>query len=161
MSRRTFLQHSGIGLGLGWAGAALVGQISLSAAAQLSDLPQGSEFIYGTHFYHPQSGPRPDQFREMIAAIAGHYQFNLIRIFANWDYYNPRPHEYRFEEIQELLNVCDEFGVRVLMTTVLENAPYWLEQVHPEARFVNARGEAIHLGGSGAHYTGGVPRALL
>lgn len=117
----------------------------------------GGDFIYGTHFYHPQSGPRPDQFRAMIEAIVHKYQFKMIRIFLPWDYYNPKRGVFDFEVPQQLLSICDEVGVRVLMNVMLESAPYWLEQAHPETRLVNARGEALHLGGSAAHYSGGAP----
>jgi beta-galactosidase len=93
----------------------------------------------------------------MIEGIVDRYQFNLIRVLANWDYYNPKPGVYQFDDIEQLLGICDEFGVRVLMTVLLESAPYWIEEAHPETRFVNAQGQALHLGGSGTHYTGGAP----
>jgi len=156
-SRRRFLKQTS--LGLGWACAGLPG-----FAQEAMDNPPGSApprlgrgFLYGAHFYHPQSGPRPDQFRAMIEAIANQYQFNTLQVWSNWDYYNPAPGEYRFEDLEALLSLCDEFGVRVLMSVMLECAPYWLDQAHPETRYINAAGQAAHLGGHGGHYTGGAP----
>jgi beta-galactosidase len=97
----------------------------------------------------------------MIDAIANKYQFNIIRVFLPWDYYNPAPGEFHFDDLEELLGICDEYDMRVLMTVHQGITPYWLEQAHPETRYVNARGEAIHLGGSGGSYSGGWPGLCL
>ena len=59
------------------------------------------------------------------------------------------------------MKYCDEFGLRVLMGIVYETAPYWLEQAHPEARYVDARGRPIRLQGSQAQITGGWPGLCL
>jgi beta-galactosidase GanA len=158
MSRRRFLTTTGLALSLSCGGIPTFAQLHKKRnqrSGQESRSP--TKFIYGTHFYHPGSGPRPDQFRGMIKDIATKYQFNIIRIFPPWDYYNSEPEKFNFEELEELLRICDEYDIRVLMTIMLESAPYWLEQAHPETRFVNARGEPIRLAGSGAHYTGGYP----
>ncbi len=97
----------------------------------------------------------------MIDAIANRYQFNIIRIYPPWDYYNPRPGEFRFDDLEDLMSTCDEYGMRVLMTIYLECAPYWLEQAHPETRLVNAKGQAMRLGGDGGSYSGGWPGLCL
>jgi len=139
LSRRRFLQQTSLALGSTCGVAPLFASLAASkdspshAASRL-----GRDFIYGTWFYSPQD-IRPEQFRPLIADIANRYQFNLIRIFPPWEYYNPRPGEYRFDDLEQLLSVCDEFDVRVLMNVMLESAPYWLEEVHPEARFVGKR----------------------
>jgi beta-galactosidase len=97
----------------------------------------------------------------MIDAIANKYQFNIIRIWPPWDYYNPRPGEFHFDDLEELMRICDECDMRVLMTIYLESAPYWLEQAHPETRLINAKGEPLRLGGDGGAYSGGWPGLCL
>ena len=66
-----------------------------------------------------------------------------------------------FEDVEEVLGYCDEFGIRVLMGLVLETCPWWLEQAHPEARFIDAKGQVQRLAGSGNNMTGGWPGLCL
>jgi beta-galactosidase len=117
-------------------------------------------FIYGTQFYRPPNPPRAWR-RDMLKTIAQEYRFNLIRIYPTWDYYNREPDSFVFDEIEEVMKYCDEFGLRVLMGIVYETAPYWLEQAHPETRYVDARGRPIRLQGSQAQITGGWPGLCL
>ena len=159
LTRRKFLQGTATGLSLTWGGAHVIAE--RSDPLREGPSPQPAHFVYGMHFYHPQSGPRPDQFRAMIDTIANKYQFNIIRIYPTWDYYNPRPGEFHFDDLEELMGICDEFGMHVLMTIYLECAPYWLEQAHPETRLVNAKGEPLRLGGDGGSYSGGWPGLCL
>jgi beta-galactosidase GanA len=97
----------------------------------------------------------------MLRTIAQHYHFNIIRVYPTWDYYHRAPDKFVFDEIEEVMKYCDEFGLKVLMGIVMETAPYWLEQAHPEARFVDAKGQAQRLEGSSAQITGGWPGLCL
>ena len=93
----------------------------------------------------------------MLKDIAQKYQFNIIRIYPAWSYYNPAPDKFNFDDVEEVLKYCDEFGLRVLMGIVLEEAPYWLERLHPETRYVDATGKPQHLGDSPNNVSGGWP----
>jgi beta-galactosidase GanA len=161
VTRRKFLEGAAAGLGVTLGGARVLAEPPTSADLDERGLGVERNFVYGTHFYHPESGPRPDQFRSMIDAIANKYHFNIIRIFPPWDYYNPRPGEYHFDDLEQLLNICDEFDVRVLMGIMIESSPYWLEQAYPRTRHVNAQGQPFRLQGNGGHYTGGSPGLCL
>jgi len=97
----------------------------------------------------------------MLRTIAQHYHFNIIRVYPTWDYYHRAPGKFVFDEIEEVMKYCDEFGLKVLMGIVMETAPYWLEQAHPEARFVDAKGQPQRLEGSSAQITGGWPGLCL
>ena len=81
-----------------------------------SDLPK-KQFIYGTAFYRPPNPPH-EQRREMLQTIAKDYGFNIIRIYPGWDYYNPAPDRFVFDDLEEVMQWCDEFGIKVLMGLV-------------------------------------------
>jgi beta-galactosidase GanA len=147
-----------VGLTLTFAGLPVLAQFaSRDHPLKAPSTAAGRGFVYGTHFYHPKTAVRPDQFRAMLGDIANKYQFNTILIFPFWDYYNPKPGVFLLEDLDRLLTVCDEFHLRAVMSVLVESAPYWLEQAHPETRFVNAADQAVHLGGTGSHYSGGYP----
>jgi beta-galactosidase GanA len=97
----------------------------------------------------------------MLKAIAQEYRFNIIRIYSSWVYHNPEADRFDFEELEEVMRYCDEFGLRVLMGVITEDAPYWLEAAHPETRFVDAEDQPQRLSGSGNNVSGGWPGLCL
>lgn len=113
-------------------------------------------FVYGTQFFRVPNPPREWR-RPLLEKIARQHEFNTVRIYPTWDYFNPAPGVYDFEQIDEVMTACDELGLQVLLGIVLETAPYWLERKHPDARYVDARGRAQVLGGSPAQLSGGWP----
>lgn len=117
-------------------------------------------FIYGTQFFRVPNPPRPWR-RRMLEEIAQEHEFNTVRIYPTWDYFNPSPNVYDFEEIDDVMGCCDELGLRVLLGVVIETAPYWLEREFPDARYVNARGRIAVLAGSPAQISGGWPGLCL
>ena len=156
-SRRGFLKSAAAGLNLSWAGLRIVAGGEVRHAAQASPAPRsGTQFICGTQFYRPSNPPRAQR-REMLRTIAQHYRFNLIRVYPMWDYYHRAPDRFVFDEIEEVMKYADEFDLKVLMGIVMETAPYWLEQAHPETRYVDAKGQPQRLQGSPAQMTGGWP----
>jgi beta-galactosidase len=99
--------------------------------------------------------------RDMLRSIAREYKFNIVRIYPAWVYYNPAPDRFVFDDLEEVMKYCDEFGLRVLMGVVTEEAPYWLERAHPETRFVDAKGNPQRLSDSGNNVSGGWPGLCL
>lgn len=159
MSRRNFIQ-SAAGISLAWGGLRIfAGQPGPGSEPGTGRGP-ADEFVYGTQFYRPPNPPRAER-RRMLQDVAQKYGFNIIRIYPMWDYYNRQPGQFDFSEIQEVMTWADQLGLRVLMGIVFETAPYWLEQAHPEARFVDAKGQPQRLEGSGAQMTGGWPGLCL
>jgi beta-galactosidase GanA len=123
-----------------------------------TSVPQ--EFIYGTEFFRPPNPPRALR-HEMLKVIANEYKFNIIRIYCSWVYLNPEPEKFDFTEIEEVLDDCDQLGLKVLMGAVIEEAPYWLEAEHPEARFVDALGAPQRLQTASINMSGGWPSLCM
>jgi beta-galactosidase len=158
-SRRSFLKEGTAGLSLAWGG------LRLFAGPQGVEGPTGStanqtEFIYGSEVYRPPNPPRSMR-REVFRTIAQEHHFGLIRCYPTWDYYQVEPDRFQLEEIEEVMRYSDEFGLKVLMGVVLETMPYWLEQAHPEARFVDGKGQPQILEARSAQITGGCPGLCL
>jgi len=143
-SRRRFL-YAGAAVTWAWGGMKII-----------ADPAPPSDFVYGSAFYRPPNPPR-EMRRAMLADIADKYKFNIIRIYPGWDYYNPAPDRFVFDDVDEVMRYCDELGLRVLLGAVLESAPWWLEQAHPESRYVDATGAPRRMQGSANNMTGGWP----
>ena len=145
-SRRRFLKATGVAtLEFAWGGLRILAEPLDKSIASGQPIPsRATEFIYGAQVYRPPNPPRAMR-REVLRTIAKEHQFGIIRCFPTWDYFNPQPGQYDFSEIEEIMAWCDEFELKVMMGVVLETAPLWLEQAHPETRYVDAKGQAISL----------------
>src|SRR5215471_9477589 len=156
ISRRSFFRSTTGAVSLAWGGIRILAGKSAGQSAESEiQRPRPNEpFIYGSAFYRPPNPP-PAMRRAMLKTIAQEYKFNIIRIYPAWAYYHPAPDRFDFDELDEVLKYCDEFGLRVLMGLVIEEAPYWLERVHPETRFVDAKGQFQRLSDSGNNVSGG------
>ncbi len=156
-SRRDFLRAATGAVSFSWGGIRiLAGQATAQSAGKGLNQP----FIYGSAFYRPPNPPASMR-REMLKTLAQQYKFNIIRIYPAWTYYNTAPERFEFDDLDEVMKYCDEFGLRVLMGVVIEEAPYWLERQHPETRFVDARGNFQRLSDSGNNVSGGWPGLCL
>jgi beta-galactosidase len=165
-SRRKFIKNAASGVTLAWsslhvaAGKGGAPEAKPGASKADPQMPRvavpSRQFLYGTQFFRPPSPPRAMR-RDMIKTIAEEYKFNIIRIWPNWDYVNPEPDQWIFDEVEEVMSYGDEFGLQVLCGLMFELAPWWLEQKFPGARFTDARGRPMRLQGSPNNVTGGWP----
>lgn len=115
-----------------------------------------STFHYGTAYWRPPNPPR-QQHRFHLEKIKRDLGFDLVRLHMPWNWHHRQPDQFTFDEVHEILAICDELDLGVLLQLNLETAPYWLEDEHPEARYVNANGHAIELGAQEAAPSGGYP----
>ncbi len=161
-SRREFLQTTAGGVAATWGGLRIFAGTPAHAQSEAQSHPPRKQdfFVYGSAFYRPPNPP-PSQRRAMLKTIAQEYKFNTIRIYSAWPYLNPEEGRFDFAELEEVFRYCDEFGLKVLVGVILEDAPYWLEMAHPETRYVNAKDHAERLDGSGNNVSGGWPGLCL
>jgi len=155
-SRRNFLRNTAAGIALNWAGMRIIAGLQSAVGAPPPGPASAPQFLYGSQFFRPPNPPRALR-REMLRTIAQEYGFNIIRIWPNWDYVNPQPDRWFFDEVEEVMGYCDELGLKVLCGLMFELAPWWLEQKYPGARFHDARGNPVRLQGSPNNVTGGWP----
>jgi hypothetical protein len=83
-------------------------------------------FHYGTAYWRPPNPPRPKH-RFHLERIKNDLGFDIIRLFVPWNWHHRKPDEFVFDEDHEILDICDELDLRVLLQVNLETAPYWLE----------------------------------
>ena len=117
-------------------------------------------FYYGAQYFRPPNPPR-GQHRFHLEKIKKELGFNVIKLFWLWNASQRMRGVFDFNEYEEILAICDELELNVIVNTALEDAPYWLEQTHPECRYVNAKGRADELSGNDNHPSGGHPGLCL
>lgn len=69
--------------------------------------------------------------------------FNTVRTWVEWAEAEPRRGVYHFENLQLLLELARDVGLRVMVQMYADAAPDWVGQTFPHARFVTQSGVAI------------------
>jgi beta-galactosidase len=97
----------------------------------------------GAQYYRPPNPPRADWARDLERMRET--GFDTVKLWACWSWMEPRPGEYDFADLDELIDIAHRVGLRVVLNTIIENAPYWLEAEHPEARYRDAEDRQVQL----------------
>jgi len=69
--------------------------------------------------------------------------FNTVRTWVEWTAGEPREHQYHLEQLDLMLKLAEEAGLKVIVQTYVDSAPDWLGVKYPDARFVAQNGQAI------------------
>ncbi|HXW56603.1 MAG TPA: beta-galactosidase [Candidatus Cybelea sp.] len=69
--------------------------------------------------------------------------FNTVKTWVDWATAETSPRAYNFSNLDLLLRLAQERGLRVIVQVYLDSAPHWVGQNYPDARFVDRSGAAI------------------
>jgi beta-galactosidase GanA len=100
-------------------------------------------FPYGTQYYRAPNPPESEwegDF-ERIAASG----FNIVKIWANWSWMHKSEDKFDFSDFDHLFELAGKNKLKIIINTILENAPYWLAERHPEALYETAAGRKFQL----------------
>ncbi|HEX4444120.1 MAG TPA: beta-galactosidase [Galbitalea sp.] len=97
----------------------------------------------GAQYYRPPNPPREDWRRDLERMKSA--GMNTVKFWGCWSWIDQGEGHYDFEDLAELLDFAGELGLDVVINTIIENAPYWLERRAPQARYRDQDGREIHL----------------
>lgn len=69
--------------------------------------------------------------------------FNTVKTWVDWATAEPRRGEYNFTNLDLLLRLAQQRGLRVIVQVYLDSAPDWVGQLYPDGRFVDRSGAVI------------------
>jgi beta-galactosidase len=69
--------------------------------------------------------------------------FNTVKCWVDWATAEPKPEEYRFENLELLLKLAEARGLRVIVQLYLDSAPDWVGERYPDGQFVDRSGAVI------------------
>jgi len=69
--------------------------------------------------------------------------FNTVKCWVDWATAEPRPGVFNFENLDLLLRLAEERGLRVVIQVYLDSAPDWVGEKYPDGRFVDRSGVVI------------------
>ena len=100
-------------------------------------------FAYGAQYYRPPNPPADDwadDFQRMSDA-----GFNTVKLWAMWNHTHPTENEYDFLELDELVDLATKHDLQVVISLILENAPHWLAERYPGARYEDQNGQKVNI----------------
>lgn len=100
-------------------------------------------FTYGAQYYRPPNPPA-DEWESDLEQMSD-CGFNTVKLWAMWNHTHVAESEYDFSELEELVDHADSYDLQVVISLILENAPHWLAQEHPEARYEDQDGHKMDL----------------
>lgn len=100
-------------------------------------------FAYGAQYYRTPNPPKKEWAKDL--RNMKQLGFNTVKFWAMWNYMHFAPGEFDFSHFDRLLELATENGLKVLISLIIENAPYWLVQKYPSARYVANDGLTIDL----------------
>lgn len=69
--------------------------------------------------------------------------FNTVRTWVEWNVGEPHEGEYHLENLDLLLRLADEVGLRVIVQVYVDSAPEWVGAKYPEGRYAAQDGQPI------------------
>jgi beta-galactosidase len=69
--------------------------------------------------------------------------FNTVRTWVEWTAGEPREGEYHLEQLDLMLKLAEEVGLKVIVQTYVDSAPDWVGMKYPDGHFVAQNGQSI------------------
>ena len=87
----------------------------------------------------PQS---EQQWRDDLRKIKG-LGFNTVRTWIEWSKNEPREGEFHFENLDLMLKLAQEEGLRVIIQVYADSAPQWVGREFPDGKFMSQGGLVV------------------
>ncbi|MHB1462055.1 MAG: beta-galactosidase [Armatimonadota bacterium] len=122
--------------------------------------PSSQDYIpFGAQYYRAPTPNRSEWAKDLDQFKAA--GFNTLKYWAQWRWNNPRPGEYDFTDLDELMDLAAERGLKVIINVIFDVAPSWLFKQYPECRMVTADGRMVGPAVNACRQIGGVPGPCL
>ncbi len=111
--------------------------------------------IFGTQYYRPpfpESKYWKDDLRRMKDSGLNTVQFWLV-----WGWIEPKPGEFRFDDYDRLMELAQEAGLDVVLSTKSEIHPYWIHREVPGSEMIDHMGHRVISSGRGECHAGITP----
>ncbi len=69
--------------------------------------------------------------------------FNTVKCWVDWATAEPKPGQFDFQNLNLLMRLAQERGLRVIVQIYTDSAPDWVGQRYPDARFIDRSGAVI------------------
>ncbi len=107
----------------------------------MQHLLRSAYFPYGSQYYRAPSPPPEDWDRDLreMARLG----FNMVKYWLQWRWNHPEKDRFYFDDIDRLMDLAQEHGLKVMLNTIVDVAPAWIYREHPDASMLTLDGRRI------------------
>lgn len=110
---------------------------------------------YGVQYYRPLF-PR-EEFWEQDFQNIKELGFNIVKLWAVWNDIEREEGQFVFDDLDAQVRLAEKYGLKVIINTIVEGAPYWIYEKYPDALYESVCGDKVTPGGPANIPTGGWP----
>lgn len=107
----------------------------------MRDLLSSPYFPYGSQYYRAPS-PKPEDWDSDLRAMAD-LGFNSIKYWAQWRWNHPDEDRFYWDDLDQLMDLSEKHGLRVMLNTIVDVAPAWIYRNYPDASMLTLDGRRI------------------
>ena len=125
----------------------------LSTALPAQERSQQETFFYPVSVWYSGGKARAPMLEQVNADSARLWKedllkikglgFNTVRTWVEWNVGEPREGEYHLENLDLLLRLANEVGLKVFVQVYVDSAPEWVGTKYPEGRYAAQDGQPI------------------
>lgn len=112
-------------------------------------------FLFGAQYYRAPT-PEPECWETDLKHMA-ELGFTDVKFWVQWRWNNRRENEYRFDDLDALVDLAERNGLRVTFNTIFDVAPVWLYEKYPDAKQIANNGAPVEPYTVGHRQGGGHP----
>ncbi|SKC89692.1 beta-galactosidase [Maledivibacter halophilus] len=102
---------------------------------------QQDRIIYAAGYY-PLMQEKQDWKKDLrLMKESGIQLIRTAELFNTWDRIEPEKGKFKFEFLDEFFDLCQEYGMKILLGTGTAAPPYWIHKEYPDSNILNNHGE--------------------
>jgi len=98
-------------------------------------------FPYGAQYYRTPNPPESEWEKDF--EVMAQHGFTVAKIWAMWSWIHVGDGEFDFSHFDRLFEIAERNGIKLVVNTILENAPYWLIKRHRDCLYVASDGRSF------------------
>lgn len=83
--------------------------------------------------------------------------FNTVKYWVMWRWSERKEGVFDFSDLDELMDIADKYGLKVVLNIILDVSPVWFTKKYPDADFVGLNGVVHRPMATNCRQIGGVP----
>lgn len=107
----------------------------------MRSLLRSDYFPYGSQYYRAPSPP-PEDWKRDLRQMA-ELGFNTVKFWLQWRWNHPEENRFYFDDIDRLMDLSQEHGLKVMLNTIVDVAPAWIYTQYADASMVTLDGRKI------------------
>ena len=114
---------------------------------------------FGAQYYRAPTPLEEDWLRD-LTSFRDH-GFNTVKLWAQWGWNMPKEEQFDFSDLDRLMDICRDLGLRVVINIIYDVAPHWFNKKYPESFMITLSGRILRPQSISCRQIGGAPGPCL